>query len=141
VPTKLFRKPAADIATDRSAELRAALVARRRDLDHDISGRLREGRTAGPRAVGDMGDVSDGEIQADLDSSLLQMRAETLARIDDAITRLDAGMYGRCMDCDGEIASRRLRALPFAVRCRTCEEHRERPGVERRPGLLIDLAM
>jgi DnaK suppressor protein len=39
--------------------------------------------------------------------------------------RLDAGDYGVCLDCSGEISERRLRALPFAVRCQSCEEVRE----------------
>jgi len=53
------------------------------------------------------------------------MRAETLKRIDEALVRLDAGDYGSCVECAGEIAERRLRALPFAVRCQACEESRE----------------
>jgi RNA polymerase-binding transcription factor DksA len=53
------------------------------------------------------------------------MRVETLLRIDEALVRLDAGEYGSCFECAGEISERRLRALPFAVRCRACEERRE----------------
>jgi DnaK suppressor protein len=53
------------------------------------------------------------------------MKAETLTRIDEALVLLDAGEYGSCVDCDDEIAERRLRALPFAVRCQACEERRE----------------
>jgi DnaK suppressor protein len=135
------------VAADRSADLRAALDARRRDLVRDIHDRLREGRVARPGGVGDLGDLSDADTREDLDRSLLQMRAETLTRIDAAISQLDEGKYGRCVECDGEIAARRLRALPFAVRCRMCEERgergngRARPAVERRAGPLIDLAV
>jgi RNA polymerase-binding transcription factor len=53
------------------------------------------------------------------------MQSETLGRIDAALARLDAGGYGQCVECDSEIATRRLRALPFAVRCQGCEERRE----------------
>ena len=55
-------------------------------------------------------------------STLLQMSAETLARIDAALRRLDVGQYGFCAECAKEIAERRLRALPFAVRCQACED-------------------
>jgi len=41
---------------------------------------------------------------------------------------LKAGKYGSCVDCEGEIAEQRLRALPFAVRCQACEETRETQG-------------
>jgi RNA polymerase-binding transcription factor DksA len=56
---------------------------------------------------------------------LIQMKAETLARVDEALARLDAGQYGRCFECGGEIAEKRLRALPFAERCTVCEEKKE----------------
>jgi RNA polymerase-binding transcription factor DksA len=49
----------------------------------------------------------------------------TLAQIDEALRRLDAGKYGACRECGGEIAKARLRALPFAVRCQACERRRE----------------
>jgi DnaK suppressor protein len=53
------------------------------------------------------------------------MKSETLNKINDALARLEAGNYGDCFDCGEEIAEKRLRALPFAVRCKECEEARE----------------
>jgi DnaK suppressor protein len=56
---------------------------------------------------------------------LIQMKAETLKRIDAALRRLDEGTYGECFECGDAIAEARLRALPFAVRCKACEEAHE----------------
>ena len=53
------------------------------------------------------------------------MSLETVTCIDDALVRLDAGKYGCCFECACEISERRLRALPFAVRCQVSEERRE----------------
>jgi DnaK suppressor protein len=53
------------------------------------------------------------------------MKAETLNKINEALARLDEGRYGMCYECGDEIAEARLRALPFAVRCKDCEEERE----------------
>ena len=53
------------------------------------------------------------------------MKAETLNKINEALRRLDEGTYGNCFECGDEIAQPRLRALPFAVRCKDCEEARE----------------
>ena len=75
--------------------------------------------------VSDEQDGEDAEHRDDLDLALLQMRGEMLARIDAALRRLEAGTCGICGDCDQPIASERLRALPFAARCRRCEEARE----------------
>jgi len=65
------------------------------------------------------------DTQADIALALVQMKIETLTRISAALVRLDAGQYGACSECECEISERRLQALPFAVRCQTCEEHLE----------------
>jgi RNA polymerase-binding transcription factor DksA len=57
-------------------------------------------------------------------------------------------MYGDCSECGEEIVEARLRALPFAVRCKDCEEahetveHRRRIVAQRRgsQALFLDLA-
>jgi DnaK suppressor protein len=53
------------------------------------------------------------------------MKSETLNKIDAALRRLEDGSYGNCFECGDEISEARLRALPFAVRCKDCEEARE----------------
>jgi DnaK suppressor protein len=45
---------------------------------------------------------------------------ETLAEIDEALQKFDAGTYGRCERCGGEIADARLEAMPAARLCITC---------------------
>ena len=41
------------------------------------------------------------------------------------LRRIGEGTYGECFDCGEGIPAARLRALPFAVRCKDCEEARE----------------
>lgn len=113
----------------RTASLRRTLNDLKADLQRDVHGRIRETQ-ADPTDVGDHADKSDDDARQGLDLRLLEMRANTLTAIDNAIGRLDAGKYGSCFECDGLIAERRLRALPFAVRCRECEEERDAaPGL------------
>jgi RNA polymerase-binding transcription factor DksA len=50
----------------------------------------------------------------DIEFALIQMKAETLDQINQALSRLDEGAYGYCLECGEEIPERRLRALPFA---------------------------
>jgi RNA polymerase-binding transcription factor DksA len=83
------------------------------------------------------------DVVDDLDYALVTLQAETLEHIEDALDRLDAGEYGFCLDCGKEIPARRLEALPFAVRCRPCEDaneerHQLRPVVaaSHRPAFL-----
>jgi DnaK suppressor protein len=111
--------------TPRYAGLRQMLIERRREMQDSVQNGIRHGRTDRQTDVRDDLDVSDADIQGDIEFALLQIRAETVTRIDEALVRLDAGKYGSCLDCESEIAERRLRALPFAVRCQACEERRE----------------
>ena len=112
-------------ATKRQASLREALTAYRREMEHEIRGRIRNGRSDGTNREPDSVDASDVNFQQAIAVSLLQMQAATLAHIDAALRRLDDGRYGFCFECSDPIAAARLRALPVAVRCRACEEQRE----------------
>ena len=111
--------------TTRNADLRRMLRERRRELQADVRRRVRAGRADRVSEVRDDLEHTDADSQGDLELALQQMKTETLNRIDEALTRLDAGEYGSCFECTGEIADRRLRALPFAVRCQACEQKRE----------------
>ena len=93
------------LADARYEQLRAMLVTRQRVLSADHA--------------------SDAESQDDLGVVLMQMKAETLNKIIEALVRLEEGSYGFCFECGDAIALPRLRALPFAVRCKTCEEGNE----------------
>ncbi len=106
----------------RKAELRQILREHRRKMQNEVQSRIRDGRADRSVDVRDDLEHSDADIQGDIALSLLQMRTESLARIDEALVRLDAGKYGSCFECETEISERRLRALPFAVRCQACEE-------------------
>jgi DnaK suppressor protein len=120
----------------RYEELRRTLEDRRREIDSSIRDQLslvREERAAsGQVGVLDDGEVADVDIQEDIELALVQMRLETIDRIDAALARLEAGQYGRCTKCGDDISEARLRALPFAVRCIECEESREAAARDRR---------
>ena len=111
----------------RNSELKKMLEDRRRDLAHDVRGKIRDARTDSTkeRDVLDQGESSEIDIQDEIEFALIQMKAETLNKIDAALRRLEEGTYGQCFECGDEIAKARLRALPFAVRCKDCEEARE----------------
>jgi DnaK suppressor protein len=110
---------------DRHAELRDMLNVRKRELQDDLQSRIRGVRTDRENEVRDELEHSDARSNRDIELALLQIKTETLARVEEALIRLDAGSYGRCFACAAEIAATRLRALPFAVRCTKCEERRE----------------
>ena len=112
----------------RYEELKKMLLERQREILNEVQGKIRDVRAEGsekPHDVLDPGETSEVDIQEDIEFALIQMKAETLNKINEALARLDEGRYGHCYECGDEIAEARLRALPFAVRCKDCEEERE----------------
>ena len=123
------RKAAVASSSDtRYDELKQMLEERRREIVNEVQGRIRGVRADGaekPHEVVDQGETSEADIQEDIEFALIQMKAETLNKINEALLRLEEGRYGRCFECGEEISEGRLRALPFAGRCKDCEEARE----------------
>ena len=123
------RKSTRTIDTDRYAELRHILEDRRRELSQELRRQFHDVRAIGPadtaQGVIDAEEVAVSDIQEDIEIALMQMKSETLNRVNEALGRLEAGSYGFCYECGDEIAEVRLKALPFALRCKDCEEERE----------------
>lgn len=124
---------------DVAAEHRAMLTARRRELAADIAGRIQRGRGGPGHEIRDAMEQTDADTQNDLSMALLQSKAAMLARVDQALMRLDAGTYGVCASCADPIATARLSALPFAIRCQACESARERDQRPRRQHELLEI--
>jgi DnaK suppressor protein len=114
----------------RYSELKQMLEERRREIQAEVKDKIRDARSEGTwggkqNEVFDAVESSEADIQDDIEFALIQMKSETLNKINDALIRLDQDNYGNCFECGEEIAEKRLRALPFAVRCKDCEEARE----------------
>lgn len=134
----------------RYAELKRILEERRREILSEVQVKMRDVRAVGASGEGqgvlDAAESSEADIQDDIELALIQMKTETLHKIEEALARLDEQTYGNCFECGDEISERRLRALPFAVRCKDCEEARENAELRERQltqrrsaGFLIDL--
>ena len=121
--------PGGDMNRDRYTELKSILEERRREIVNAVQDKIRDVRTEGANStthgVLDAAESSEADIQDDIEFALIQMKTETLTKIDEALRRLEEGTFGYCFECGEEISERRLRALPFAVRCKDCEEARE----------------
>lgn len=117
------------MADDRYQGLRRILEDRRDEIAGEVQHKIRSVRAEGTQTTNhraaDLTETSEADIQDDIEFALIQMKAETLDKIGAALTRLGEGTYGYCYECGDEIAERRLRALPFAARCKDCEEVRE----------------
>jgi DnaK suppressor protein len=127
------------------ASVRRMLVERRRELLNEIHSRVRVVREVGSSKdhhTSRLAETVEVEPEDDLEFALIQMKSEMLETVNEAVRRFDAGAYGDCLDCGEVITPARLRAMPFAVRCRECEEaredeqHRERIHLQQLPSAL-----
>jgi DnaK suppressor protein len=117
-------KAKANVKNKRYEVLRSMLEDRRREI-HEKLRTLRETLPAEIAEVKDAEEQSVADFVQEIDFTLMQMKSETLAKIDDALRRVENGSYGTCADCLEPISEARLKALPFADLCRDCQEAQE----------------
>ena len=71
---------------------------------------------------GDMADQASGNNEVHIALKLKQTDAKILQAIEEALWRIEKGIYGICRDCGEPIAPARLNAIPWTRVCITCKE-------------------
>jgi RNA polymerase-binding transcription factor DksA len=61
----------------------------------------------------------------DREEASLEVLLGQRERVIEALARLEAGSYGRCLDCGRELPDERLEARPEAARCVDCQQRVE----------------
>lgn len=116
------------------AHFRSLLVDERSRVEKTIAG-LREGHAgsldAGVEEIAassdnHLGETATATLNREIDLTLGENSTQVLADIDAALVRMDAGTYGACTRCQGEIAQERLEAYPWASHCIDCKRELER---------------
>jgi DnaK suppressor protein len=83
---------------------------------------LRQELPAAAAEVHDAVELAVDSFTRHLSGALAEVSARTVQKIETALKRMKAGSYGACQDCGTRIPSARLRAMPFADRCRDCQQ-------------------
>jgi len=82
-----------------------------------------------PETTGqDIGDQTISSIIETLRNTLQDTELGEYKRIVNALQKIEDGTYGECIDCNKEIAPKRLRSYPNASRCVACQETHEIKG-------------
>jgi DnaK suppressor protein len=80
-------------------------------------------------AIGNNSDMLD-QIQTASEGALafcdLERRSILLGEVRAALGRIEAGIYGACIDCDEQISPKRLAALPWTPTCIVCRQAADR---------------
>jgi DnaK suppressor protein len=71
---------------------------------------------------GDLADQASGNNEVHIQLKLKQTDAKILQAIEEALYRMEKGLYGICRDCGDPIAPARLEAIPWTRVCITCKQ-------------------
>lgn len=100
---------------ERASQLRDELQRERAKTMEETPGLVAE-------RARDAEDDSFATLIVDTNLSEMERDVDELRMIDSALQRIDAGTYGRCVDCDRPIPIARLKAEPTAERDVQCQE-------------------
>ena len=117
------RAAALDEARELLTAERAAAAARIVALERDIAGIMAAAEVG---ATDDEHDPEGATIAFERAQAiaLLGETRNQLGVLDEALSRVDTGTYGRCESCGEQIAPERLAARPAATRCIACASRR-----------------
>ena len=118
------------------SKLRSMLAARRQEIYEDLQ-YLSQSQELRNQGAANICDQAAASVEADIALGITEQDRRELQEIDDALIRIQDGTYGVCEDCQERISMRRLRALPQARRCLSCQvkcdrSHHHRWAPERR---------
>jgi DnaK suppressor protein len=73
-----------------------------------------------------MADTATQTVEREIGNTLELHDERLLVAIDAALTRIEAGTYGKCVNCGAQIPEERLEAMPWATLCIDCKRKEER---------------
>jgi len=76
--------------------------------------------------IGDEGDRAGNEGIRDVSILLSARNKEKLLAIEEALEKIREGTYGTCAECGDEIGGGRLKVMPLAQLCVTCQSKIEK---------------
>jgi DnaK suppressor protein len=108
-------------------EIRNLLLKMRDEMIKEIKEKAQsESDDTTKSEVGDIYDLASNERDRELNLLISDRDRAKLFQIEDAIKRLDEGMYGVCEECESPIPKERLMIMPFARLCVNCQGELER---------------
>ena len=103
---------------EQQAELRAEVQEDRAKSESE-----RDRRSA--REVQDRGDEANTDQWRETNAAMIDHHVDEISGIQAALSRVESGTYGLCVDCGEQIGFQRLQAYPSANRCLACQSKAE----------------
>jgi DnaK suppressor protein len=105
-------------------EIKKKLLAQRAAL-LDEAEETRSNELPGQSAFPDLGDQASAETERSFILRLRGRERRLLKKIDEAIERIERGIFGICEKCGAEIDIRRIEARPVTTLCIDCKIEQE----------------
>jgi DnaK suppressor protein len=102
--------------------LQSALQGRRAELESENRGR---GALAIQTYPDEFDQIQHGQ-ERDLAIDALDRNSKLLRAVRAALSRIDTGTFGICIDCEEVISLKRLGAVPWTALCIVCQEAADR---------------
>jgi DnaK suppressor protein len=106
------------MTTTKNAEVRRVLEAKRKEL---LTGSSDRDEILIENAAEDF-DRLQQQLNREVAIRNLDRESKLLKEVQGAISRLEDDSFGICLRCDEEIPEKRLKALPWAAYCVSCQE-------------------
>ena len=114
---KIDTKKYNQILEQKRDQLRAQL----KGLEDETSGRDRLSRQVSTEDFDESGgDAASDAVSRNQNLAIISSLRDMLERVNNALTKIEAGSYGVCEVCDKNIPQKRLKALPYATMCTDC---------------------
>ena len=110
----------------RFGALRDRLLSQKQEILDMYNQDLRAGQESADDGTDDIVDRANAAYNRELMFSLSDSERQMLLQIEDALSRIKEGTYGRCSNCGNPIAPQRLEAVPWARFCIDCQEKAEK---------------
>ena len=126
MPTKAAAKSVKKDSKESAEKLRKKLLVKREELLVDIQKNREVSDESVEESAQDMADRATASYMREFAYSLSESDRKILILIDEALTRLDAGTFGTCVNCAQPVQDKRLDAVPWARHCLDCQEMQDK---------------
>ncbi|MBX7165647.1 MAG: TraR/DksA family transcriptional regulator [Pirellulales bacterium] len=122
-----MKKAESKVYKERLLALRARL---RGDVNQLADAALKKNRGEGSGDLSTMpihmADLGSDNFEQEFTLSLMESEGVTLEQIEQALERIEDGVYGECDECGVKIPKARLEAIPYTSLCVKCASKAER---------------
>lgn len=105
---------------------RKQLLAKQEEIRRMVARSDQDGREADNEITQDQADRAANSYTKEFLFHQSDGNRRILQLIQEALRRADEGSYGLCVECEQDVQSKRLDAVPWARHCIECQEKQEK---------------